>query len=89
LALRASFPARAFYGGKNHLVGTGDQNVVPRILLTQHGRARFPPLAAVFSLCPKITSAKTLPQRAVMIDLCKAEIFKWQMLQTLDGFVQS
>jgi hypothetical protein len=87
--LRAArvFSAGAFHGGKNHLVGAGDQNIVLRILLAQHGAYNSRHLLRCFPFAQN-HFGKTLPQSAVMIHLCKAEIFKWQMLQALDGFVR-
>src|SRR6266704_2790251 len=81
------FSRFAFHGCKNLFVGAGHQDVVPRVFLSQHGAHNFRNLLRGLAFSEN-HFGKTLTQSAVMIHLCKAEIFKWQMLQALDGFVR-
>src|SRR6266581_1610127 len=81
------FSCCALHGRKNLFVGAGHQDVVPRIFLSQHGAHNLRHLLRSFTFSEN-HFGKTLTQSAVMIHLCKAEIFKWQMLQALDGFVR-
>ncbi len=58
------------------------------MFLAQHGAHNFRHLLRCFPFTQN-HFGKSLPQRPVMIHLGKAEIFKWQMLQALDGLVRS
>ena len=87
LSVTRFFSARAFHGCKNLLVRAGHQDVVPRVFFAHHGAHNFRHLLRRFPFAQN-DFGKTLPQRAVMIHLGKAEIFKRQMLQALDGFVR-
>jgi len=71
-------------GGVDLRVGAGDQDVVARVFMTQHGADDFgdvlgslPPAEDDFGIA--------LAQGAVMIDFGKADIFKGHVLQAFDA----
>ena len=76
--------AGALHGGVDLRAGAGDQDVVARIFVAQHGADDF--CDVLGSLAPaKYHFGIALAKSAVMIDFGKADIFKGHVLEAFDA----
>lgn len=79
-----SFAVGFFHGGEDSPVGAGDENVVARIFLLEHGADDFGNLLRRFAF-GKDNFGKALTESAVMIDFSEAEVLKRQVLEPFNG----
>jgi len=74
--------ADTFDGGVDFLVGAGDQNVVMRVFVADHGADNFRHVVRRLSLA-KNDFGIALAQSTVVVDFGDADIFEWQVLEAL------
>src|SRR6266568_4049553 len=77
------FSSNTLHSRKRLGIGARNQNVVLAVLLRQHRPHDLRNLLWSFSLAEN-DLGKSLAQSAMMVYLCKIQIFKRQMLQPLD-----
>ena len=74
----------SFYGDVDFGVGAGDENVLLRTLVAEHGTDDFGDLKGSFALAENDFRI-ALTQRAMMIDLGEIDVFEGQVLEALDS----
>ena len=78
------FAISLFHGGEDFGVGAGDENVVARVSLLEHGADDFGDLLRRFAF-GKDDFGEALTQGAMMVHFGEAEVLERKMLQALDG----
>ena len=78
------FPISFFHGGEDFGVGAGDENVVPRVFLLEHGADDFGDLLRRFAFGEN-DFREALTLGAMMVHLGEAEVLKRQVLEAFDG----
>src|SRR5690348_4301200 len=76
--------AEALHGGEDLGIDPGNENVVAGSFLFEHGADDSGDLLRRFALAEN-DFGEALAESAVMVDFGEAEVFKREMLKTLDG----